>query len=146
MLQTIFIRENKELTIAGVQKKHFKDAEQAVNLIIELDQNRRDAQQQLDDVLTQSNLKAREIGALLKAGNKEEAEAAKAETAVLKERSKALEELHKDVEARLLVELVKLPNLPHQSVPEGRVAEDNITVLESGTKPVLPSGGLPHWE
>jgi len=146
MLQTIFIRDNRELTIAGLNKRNFKDAEQAVDLIIQLDQNRRDAQQQLDDVLTQSNLKAKEIGALLKSGKKEEAEAAKSETADLKERSKVLEELHKNVEVRLLEELVKLPNLPHESVPEGRGAEDNLTVLDSGEKPVLPSGALPHWE
>ena len=146
MLQTIFIRDNRELTIAGLNKRNFKDAEQAVDLIIQLDQNRRDAQQQLDDVLTQSNLKAKEIGALLKSGKKEEAEAAKSETADLKERSKVLEELHKNVEVRLLEELVKLPNLPHESVPEGKAAEDNVTVLESGEKPVLPSGALPHWE
>ena len=146
MLQTTFIRDNKELTIAGLIKKHFKDAEQAVDRIIDLDQKRREAQQQLDDVLTKANLKAKEIGALLKAGKKEEADASKAETAVLKERSKELEELHKHMEATLQDELVKLPNLPHVSVPEGRTAEDNVTVLESGVKPVLPENALPHWE
>jgi seryl-tRNA synthetase len=146
MLQTNFIRENRELTIAGLTKKHFKDPEHAVDRIIDLDKSRRDAQQQLDEVLTQSNLKAKEIGALLKAGKKEEAEAAKAETATLKELSRTLEESHKNIEETLREELVKLPNLPHESVPEGRTAEDNVTVLESGSKPTLPAGALPHWE
>jgi seryl-tRNA synthetase len=146
MLQTNFIRDNRELTIAGLTKKHFKDAEQAVDRIIELDGKRRQVQQDLDDVLAASNNKAKEIGALMKAGQKAEAEAAKADTAALKERSKALEEEHKAVEATLLEELVKLPNLPHESVPEGRTAEDNVTVLEAGTKPVLPEGALPHWD
>nr|WP_295929567.1 serine--tRNA ligase [uncultured Dyadobacter sp.] len=146
MLQTNFIRENRELTIAGLSKKHFKDAEEAVDRIIALDIKRRQIQQELDDTLAQSNNKAKEIGALMKAGKKEEAEAAKADTAALKERSKTLDEEHKVVDATLLEELVKLPNLPHESVPEGRTAEDNVTVLETGAKPVLPDGAQPHWE
>lgn len=146
MLQTNFIRENRELTIAGLTKKHFKDAEQAVDRIIELDGKRRQIQQELDDVLAASNNKAKEIGALMKAGQKAEAEAAKADTAALKERSKALEEEHKAFEETLLQELVKLPNLPHESVPEGRTADDNVTVLEAGTKPELHEGALPHWD
>jgi seryl-tRNA synthetase len=146
MLQTNFIRENRELTIAGLTKKHFKDAEQAVDRIIELDGKRRQIQQGLDDVLAASNNKAKEIGALMKAGQKAEAEAAKADTAALKERSKALEEEHKVFEETLLQELVKLPNLPHESVPEGRTADDNVTVLEAGIKPELHEGALPHWD
>jgi seryl-tRNA synthetase len=146
MLQPIFIRDNRELTIAGLQKKHYKDAEKAVDLIIELDQRRREVQQELDNVLAESNNKAKEIGALMKSGQKEAAEAAKAETAVLKERSKALDDRHKEIEQTLLDELVKLPNLPHESVPEGRTAEDNVNVLEKGEKPALHAGALPHWE
>ncbi|MEO6282804.1 MAG: serine--tRNA ligase [Dyadobacter sp.] len=146
MLQTNFIRDNKDLTIAGLIKKHFKDAEAAVDRILELDQKRRELQQNLDETLALANNKAKEIGAMMKAGQKAEAEAAKADTAALKERSKALDEEHKSVEALLLEELVKLPNLPHASVPEGRTAEDNVNVLETGAKPVLPEGALPHWE
>ncbi|MCE7068672.1 serine--tRNA ligase [Dyadobacter sp. CY327] len=146
MLQTNFIRENRDFTIAGLTKKHFKDAAEAVDLIIELDKKRRGLQQNLDETLARSNAKAKEIGGLMKAGATAEAEAAKAETAVLKERSRSLDESHKEVEARLLQELVKLPNLPHESVPEGRTAEDNVNVLEAGEKPVLPQGALPHWE
>ena len=146
MLQPIFIRENRELTIAGLQKKHFKDAENAVDQIITLDQSRREVQQELDTVLAESNNKAKEIGALMKSGQKEAAEAAKAETAVLKERSKTLDDKHKEIEQALLEELVKLPNLPHESVPEGRTAEDNVNVLEKGEMPALHAGALPHWE
>jgi seryl-tRNA synthetase len=146
MLQPLFIRDNRELTLAGLKKKHFKDAEQAVDRILELDRLRRETQQELDAVLTQSNAKAKEIGGLMKEGKKAEAELAKGETASLKERSKLLEEKHKEIEQTLLEELVKLPNLPHESVPEGRTAEDNVNILEQGEKPVLPAGALPHWE
>ena len=146
MLQTTFIRDNRELTIAGLTKKHYKDPETAVDRIIELDRLRRETQQELDAVLAQSNAKAKEIGGLMKEGKKEEAEIAKGETAVLKERSKELDEQHKSIEEELQSELVKLPNLPHESVPEGRTAEDNVNELEAGVKPVLQEGAQPHWE
>ncbi|MPR34903.1 serine--tRNA ligase [Salmonirosea aquatica] len=146
MLQTTFIRDNKELTIAGLNKKYFRDAETAVELIIKLDRLRRETQQELDQVLTQSNAMAKEIGGLMKQGKKQEAEVAKAETASLKERSKELDEQLKRVEAELHDELVKLPNLPHESVPVGRTPEENVTVLEKGEKPTLPEGAQPHWE
>ncbi len=146
MLQTAFIRENRELTISGLQKRHFKEAEQAVDLVITLDKKRRELQQELDEVLAASNLKAKEIGGLMKSGQQELAIAAKAETAVLKEKSKVLDEEHKLVDAELYNALVLLPNLPNTIVPEGRSAEDNITVFESGDKPTLHDGALPHWE
>ncbi|MCE7043107.1 serine--tRNA ligase [Dyadobacter sp. CY312] len=146
MLQPIFIRDNRELTLAGLKKKHFKDAEQVVDRIIELDRLRRETQQELDAVLTQSNAKAKEIGGLMKEGKKTEAELAKGETAALKDKSRLLEEQHKATEEELLSELVKLPNLPHESVPEGRTAEDNVNVFEQGAKPTLPAGAQPHWE
>ncbi|KAA0990619.1 serine--tRNA ligase [Dyadobacter aurulentus] len=146
MLQTNFIRENRDLTIAGLTKKHFREAAQAVDRIIDLDKKRRELQQELDEVLAASNNKAKEIGGLMKAGKQGEAEEAKAVTATLKERSRTLDEEHKAMEATLLEELVKLPNLPHESVPEGRTAEDNVNVLEEGAKPALHQGALPHWE
>lgn len=146
MLQTTFIRDNKELTIAGLTKKHFRDAEMSVELILKLDRLRRETQQELDNVLTQSNAMAKEIGGLMKQGKKQEAEAAKAETTALKERSKELDEQLKRAEFELHEELVKLPNLPHASVPVGRTPEENVTVLEKGEKPTLPEGAQPHWE
>lgn len=146
MLQLTFIRENKENTIAGLQKRRFANAEEVVEQIISLDQQRRDTQKELDDVLARSNAKAKEIGALMKAGNKAEAEAAKAETAELKSRSKRLEETLKSVEQQVQDVLVTIPNLPHSSVPEGRSAEDNEVVYQHGEIPTLPELALPHWE
>lgn len=146
MLQTTFLRENKELTIAGLTKKRFPNAETAVEQILRLDQKRRDTQQELDSLLARSNALAKEIGGLMKQGKKDEAELAKAETASLKENSKVLDEQLKNLEAELWEELVKLPNLPHESVPEGKTPEENEIVYESGTKPQLPDGAQPHWE
>ena len=146
MLQLPFIRENKETTIAGLRKRNFADTEAVIEQVLTLDQQRRDTQRELDDVLSQSNTKAGQIGALMKAGDKTAAEAAKVETAALKARSKELADGLRQVETDLQAILVTIPNLPHSSVPEGRSAEDNEVVLEHGEKPVLHDKALPHWE
>ncbi|SFE00417.1 serine--tRNA ligase [Spirosoma endophyticum] len=146
MLQLNFIRENKETTLAGLRKKHFANAEAVVDQVLTLDQQRRDTQRELDDVLSQSNAKAGQIGALMKAGDKVAAEAAKAETANLKARSKDLADTLRQIEADLQAVMVTIPNLPHSSVPEGRSAEDNVVVLEHGERPTLHDAAQPHWE
>ena len=86
-----------------------------------MDQQRRDTQRELDDVLAQSNAKAGQIGAFMKAGDKTAAEAAKLETAALKVRSKELADSLRQIEVDLQAVLVTIPNLPHSSVPEGRI-------------------------
>ncbi|GAB3899808.1 serine--tRNA ligase [Spirosoma agri] len=146
MLQLNFIRDNKETTLAGLRKRNFANAEVVVEQVLTLDQQRRDTQRELDDVLAQSNMKASQIGALMKAGDKAAAEAAKAETAELKTRSKELADTLRQVEVDMQAVLVTIPNLPHSSVPEGRTPEDNEVLLEHGEKPVLAEGAQPHWE
>lgn len=146
MLQLSFIRENKETTLDGLRKKHFANAETVVDQLITLDQQRRDTQSELDNVLAQSNIRAGQIGALMKAGDKAAAEAAKAETADLKGRSKELGEVLRQIETDLQAVLVTLPNLPHSSVPEGRAADDNEVIFEHGTIPTLHDSAQPHWE
>lgn len=146
MLQLNFIRENKDTTLAGLRKRNFANAEAVVEQVLTLDQQRRDTQRELDDVLAQSNAKAGQIGALMKAGDKVAAEAAKAETADLKARSKDLADSLRQVETDLQTVLVTIPNLPHSSVPEGRTADDNEVVLEHGEKPTLHEKAQPHWD
>lgn len=146
MLQLNYIRENKDTTLAGLRKRNFANAEAVVEQVLTLDQKRRDTQRELDDVLAQSNAKAGQIGALMKAGDKVAAEAAKAETAELKTRSKDLADILRQVEADLQTVLVTIPNIPNSSVPAGRSADDNEVVLEHGEKPVLHEKAQPHWE
>ena len=146
MLQLNFIRENKEVTLAGLRKRNFANVETVIDQVLLLDQQRRDTQRELDDILAQSNAKAGQIGALMKAGDKVAAEAAKAETADLKARSKDLAETLRQLETDLQTVLVTIPNIPHSSVPEGRTAEDNEVVLEHGEKPTLHDKAQPHWE
>lgn len=146
MLQLNFIRENRELTIEGLERKYFKGAIEAVDTILGLDKQRRDTQSELDATLAQSNTLAKQIGQLMKEGRKDEAEAAKSQTATLKVRAKSLEESLKEVEERLQSTLVLLPNLPHESVPEGRTPEENVEIYLWGEKPMLPEGSKPHWD
>jgi seryl-tRNA synthetase len=146
MLQLSFIKENLPQTIAGLEKKHFKDASIVVNQAIDLDNQRKDVQLKLDNTLAQANNLAKEIGGLMKSGQKEEAEKLKSQTAELKELSKQLEATLKKVEETLQDVLVTIPNLPHDSVPEGRTPEENVEIEKGGEFPSLSEGALPHWD
>ncbi|MFL5728873.1 MAG: serine--tRNA ligase [Cytophagaceae bacterium] len=146
MLQTQYIRDNHQLVIQGLTKKHVKDAAALVEQVLDKDQKRRSTQKELDEALAAKNLKAKEIGNLMKAGKKEEAEKMKEENTELSNTAKELEAALKTVEEELSAILVRLPNLPHASVPEGKTPEDNKVVFESGKMPVLSEKVLPHWD
>ena len=146
MLQLSVLREQTNQVIAGLQKKLYKNPAQEVAGILDLDQRRRSLQTSQDEVLATSNTLAREIGLLMKSGEREQAERLKYRTTELKQQAKAMTEELSALEQELQAALVRLPNLPHPSVPEGRTAEDNEVMLRHGTIPELPEGSLPHWE
>lgn len=145
MLQINYIRENTEDVKKRLAKKHFKNID-AVDEILKLDEQKRSVQAQLEANLAEGNTIAKKIGELMKAGNKAEAETLKAKTVELKESSKTWEEKLKTLEEDIFNVLVTLPNLPHESVPEGKTPEENLTIFEHGAKPTLQDGALPHWE
>jgi seryl-tRNA synthetase len=146
MLQIAVLKEQTDQVIAGLIRKNYKNAASEVAHILSLDQQRRSLQASHDDVQARANALAREIGGLMKSGNKSAAENLKAETAELKiQARKHLEDLAV-VETDLQTALVKLPNTPHASVPAGYSAEDNEVVLAHGDIPVLPADALPHWD
>ena len=145
MLTLKLLRENPEFVIERLQVKHF-DAKQIVYEILDMDHRRRAAQTELDACLAQQKQKAAEIGALMKQGRRDEAEAAKQAVAALKEKSKALETEMAEAEKKQQELVVLLPNLPCALVPEGRTAEDNLIVKTGGPEPHLPEHALPHWE
>lgn len=145
MLQVGFIRNNKEKVEKGLAKKQFKDLA-ILETIISLDDQRKNLQSQSDELLAKRNLVSKEIGVLMGQGKKEEAEAKKAEVAVLKESIDAFAVQLSATEAQLEALLPKLPNLPADAVPEGTSAEDNKVVRQSGNIPVLHEGAVPHWD
>lgn len=145
MLTLKQIRENKAFAIERLAVKGV-DARETVEKIEVLDDERKALQGKLDDCLAQQNAIAKEVGLLFKQGKQEEAASAKAQTAVLKETSKELEEQLRKVESLLNAQIVTLPNFPYKEVPEGRTAADNVVVRMGGNNPSLPEGALPHWE
>ena len=145
MLQLSYIRDNKEKVIKGLNKRHFKELE-LIDQVLDLDEKRRATQAELDQVLAQSNKLSKEVGALMKAGKKEEAEEVKSQTAQYKELTKKLGDTLDQVTQELTQLLYRIPNIPTDIVPEGKSAEDNLTVFQAGEIPTLPQGALPHWE
>jgi len=145
MLDIKLIRENPDFVKARLAHKQFKQLDM-VDSISVLDAERRSLQQELDAVLNQSNLAAKAIGGLMKEGKREEAEARKAEVAVLKEKEKELKEQLTLVEQKQQDIAIQLPNLPTAEVPSGTTPEDNEVVREGGIKPTLPADAQPHWD
>ena len=138
------LRQDPDGVKKKLHKKHFAPVE-IVDSIIELDDRRKKLQLDCDNMLAQINAASKEIGQLMAKGQRDEAEAKKQEVSVLKEELKPIQHDQDQVEQELNEELVKLPNLPADVVPEGKAAADNISVKEAGTKPVL-TNKTPHWE
>ena len=145
MLQISYIRENKEKVLTGLKKRNFGELE-LVEQAIALDEKRRALQTELDEALSKSNKLSKEIGALMKEGKKEEAEAAKEQTAQYKELTKRLNAELDETTTSLTQVLYRIPNIPNEIVPEGKSAEDNLNVFQAGEIPALYEGALPHWE
>ena len=145
MLQVPFIRDNKETVIKGLAKRNV-DATQIITDVISLDEERRNLQSQLDNVLAESNSLSKEIGNLYKSGEAQKANELKEKTGQLKEDSKILgDQLNNKIEA-LNQLLYKIPNVPCSLVPPGTSETDNEEVFREGDIPVLHKDALPHWE
>jgi seryl-tRNA synthetase len=145
MLQIAFIRENQEKVIAALAKRNM-DVTTVVQEVVQLDERRRATQVELDGILSESNKLSKDIGELMKGGEKSKAAILKEKTVLLKEKSKELSETAEQLAAELLEKLYTLPNLPADSVPEGKTPEENLNVFEEGKIPVLHEGAQPHWE
>ena len=145
MLTLKQLRDNKEEAIRRLQKKGV-DATPIIARIEELDDKRKALQVELDNCLAEQNAAAKQIGALMGKGLKEEAEAKKQEVAGLKTRSQQLKEESDKVAEELQAEIVLLPNMPADIVPEGRTAEDNVVVKLVENYTEIPGEALPHWE
>ena len=146
MLTLKLISEETERVIRGLEKKHFKGAREAIEQVLAIDKKRREAQHESDAIKSQAKQMAAQIGAFMKQGKREEAEAAKAEVGKLKARDKELLDIMESAEKELTALLCTIPNIPHESVPEGADASANVVVKEGGEKPVLPEGALCHWD
>jgi len=145
MLSLKYLQENKEEAIKALSIKNF-DATQIIDQVIELDEKRKSTQAQLDNTQAEMNSLSKEIGMLFKSGKIEEANSAKAKTGELKENISQLNtEMNASI-ADLNDLLLKIPNIPHPSVPAGKGEEENVIERTEGEMPNLYEGAIPHWE
>lgn len=145
MLTISFIREKKEFIVERLKIKNF-DARDIVEKILSLDSSRREIQSRTDALQAEMNRISREIGSLMKAGKKQEAEISREKTYSLKEEIKSMSDKLIPIDAELRNEIIRLPNLPHQLVAPGHGADENVMVKEGGVLPILPDNALPHWD
>jgi seryl-tRNA synthetase len=145
MLTINLIREKKEFIIERLKVKNF-EAGEIIDRILALDSARREIQSKTDQMQSEMNRFSREIGSLMKDGKKAEAEIAKEKTYSLKEDIKSWSDKLIPIDNDLKNELIRLPNIPHESVPAGHGADDNIIVRKGGVMPVVSDSALPHWD
>jgi seryl-tRNA synthetase len=145
MLTLKFIADNKDIMLTGLTKKGFKNLD-IIDEVLELDQRRRQTQARLDQSLAELNQISKSVGLLMKEGKKEEAEEARLRTTAIKDENRLTEATLKSTEDCLQELLLQIPNLPHESVPEGRHAEDNQIERTGGEIPQLGSDAVPHWD
>ncbi len=145
MLTLNQIREDKEFVLERLKVKNF-DAAALIDTVIELDQKRRQLQNEVDTKQSEMNNLSKEIGILFKQGKIDDANASKKKTGFLKEDIKDLNVRLNEVITRLDETLVLLPNLPHISVPVGKTPEDNKEIRSGGKIPTMAENALPHWD
>ena len=146
MLQVAVIREQTDKVLEGLRKRNFKDAENLIHEILRKDTFRKDTQRSLDERKAKANQDAKRIGELIKSQKHDEANALRTAIAEAKDATKTLEGELADAEKELIELLYKVPNVPHEKVPAGIGADDNIKVFENGIIPQLGADALPHWD
>ena len=146
MLTIKQITENTDAVIRSLEKKHFKNAKEAIEQVIAFNDKRRNTQNVLDKNLSEVNSLSKSIGQFMKEGKKEEAEAARNRVAELKEANKTLQAEMDGATADMQNVLYTIPNLPYDEVPEGKTAEENVVEKTGGNLNELPTDALPHWD
>ena len=143
MLDIKFVRENPDIVKENIKKK-FQDAKlPLVDEVIELDKQARALQQEADELRANKNKIAKQIGALMAQGKKEEAEEVKKEVAKNAARLAELEKQEPVVKEELKQKMMVIPNIIDPSVPIGKNDEENVE-LEKFGEPVVPEFEVPY--
>jgi seryl-tRNA synthetase len=145
MLEITRIREEKNQIIEGLKKRNV-DFTKKINDIIETDSQWRQAKKELDDLASESNRVAKEIGDLFKNGRQHEAIVAKEKTNFLKDKEKTLRDKEGILSDQLQRKLYEIPNVPSSKVPAGKTPDDNEIVATGGATPTLLDTAMPHWD
>ena len=144
MLQLNVIRDTKDEVIRRLAKKNFKV--EIIEEIISIDAQRRKTQAELDELKAEGNIISRQVGELMKAGKKEEANELKNKSVALKEKEKTLQDVLNKIEDETLQLLYVIPNVPNDQVPNGKTPDDNKEVYSHGVLPQLSDQAKPHWD
>src|SRR5210317_43952 len=140
------ISNDKEKTLKGLKKRGFKNLG-VVNEIIELNNIRKKTQQELDQILFESNNISKEIAEIFKSGNKsDDVENLKNKSADLKSKSKDLSDKLDKTKSDILNLITTIPNLPDDNVPDGLSVNDNLEVFSSGEIKDIHVNLKNHWD
>ena len=143
MLDIKFLRENPDVVKKNIENKFQNEKLPLVDEVIELDQKKRDAQQEADSLRANRNKISKEIGALMGQGKKEEAEEAKKKVAEFANRLSELEVLEKEYDEKILKDMMVIPNIIDPSVPIGKDDSENVEITKYG-EPVVPDFEIPY--
>jgi len=143
MLDIKFLRENPDVVKKNIENKFQNEKLPLVDEVIELDQKKRDAQQEADSLRANRNKISKEIGALMGQGKKEEAEEAKKKVAEFANRLSELEVLEKEYDEKILKNMMVIPNIIDPSVPIGKDDSENVEITKYG-EPVVPDFEIPY--
>ncbi len=146
MLEIATIRDQFDQTVKGLAKRGIADSESLLSEVLDLDQERRETQTSLDNILAQANAKSKEIGKLIQSGQNDRVQQCKEDTSALRNQAKELQDQLNTIKDQLQDSLYNIPNVPHGKVPEGCSIEDNLVVKEWGDLPSLDEDATPHWD
>ena len=143
MLDLKFVRENPDIVKQNIKNKFQDKKIPLVDEVIELDAKNRAAKKEADDLRANKNKIAKQIGALMGQGKKEEAEELKKQVAEQSARLSELEEQEKDLGERILKIMMTIPNIIDPSVPIGKDDSENVEIERFG-EPVVPDFEIPY--
>jgi len=145
MIELNQLRKNKEEFVLSLKKRGLDDIENDLNKLISLDDERKSLKTKLDNLLSESNKIAKEIGIKIKSGDNDIGDL-KHQSAKLKEDSKKIDKELKLTEESIKSILVNIPNVPDNKVPEGNSEDQNIEI----SKHEIPINNVeklkPHWD
>ena len=143
MIDIRFLRENPEVVKENIRKKFQDEKLPLVDEVIALDEQRRATQQQVDDLKANRNKISKQIGQLMAQGKKDEAEKVKAEVANEGAKIEELDAKQKELEEKILKDMMIIPNIIDPSVPIGKNDTENVEVTKYGD-PVVPDFEIPY--
>ena len=146
MLSIDTISNNKEETLIGLKKRGFKDLK-IIDKIIDLNLSRKKVQQELDQILFESNIISKKISEIFKSGNNDNSVSVmKEKSSDLKLKSKTLSDQLEKTKLEIFELLTSIPNLPDKKVPEGLTIDDNIEIYRSNERVESDESLKTHWD